>query len=101
MKRLLLPALLTALLAAARIIRRHQWWSVALRVYLPRLPIIAAAFYTVKKGDTLYSIALDNGQSYRDVAAWNNIENPNMIRVGQSLRVAPPVRSRKKMSVLA
>ena len=51
-----------------------------------------SGFYTVKKGDTLYSIALDNGQNYRDVAAWNNIDNPNMIRVGQSLRVAPPAQ---------
>jgi len=47
-------------------------------------------FHTVKKGETLYSIALEHGQSYRDVAAWNNIDNPNMIRVGQQLRVAPP-----------
>jgi lipoprotein NlpD len=43
-----------------------------------------------EKGETLYSIALEHGQSYRDVAAWNNIDNPNMIRVGQQLRVAPP-----------
>ena len=47
-------------------------------------------FHTVKKGETLYSIALEYGRSYRDVAAWNNIDNPNMIRVGQQLRVAPP-----------
>ncbi len=47
-------------------------------------------FYTVKKGDTLYSISLDQGQNYRDIAAWNNLENPNLIKVGQSLRVAPP-----------
>ncbi|MDP2826813.1 MAG: peptidoglycan DD-metalloendopeptidase family protein [Sulfuritalea sp.] len=47
-------------------------------------------FYTVKKGDTLYSIALDHGQDHKDVAAWNNLDNPNMIRIGQQLRVAPP-----------
>ena len=47
-------------------------------------------YHTVKRGETLYSIALEHGQSYRDVAAWNNIDNPNMIRVGQQLRVAPP-----------
>ncbi|MBE7422254.1 MAG: peptidoglycan DD-metalloendopeptidase family protein [Zoogloeaceae bacterium] len=47
-------------------------------------------YHIVKKGETLYSIALEHGQSYRDVAAWNNIDNPNMIRVGQPLRVAPP-----------
>jgi lipoprotein NlpD len=46
--------------------------------------------YTVKKGDTLYSIALDNGQDYKDVAAWNNLDNPNRINVGQQLRVTPP-----------
>lgn len=46
-------------------------------------------FYTVKKGDTLYSIALDHGQDYKDVAAWNNLDNPNRILVGQQLRVAP------------
>lgn len=48
------------------------------------------AYHTVKKGDTLYSIALDNGQDYKDVAAWNNLDNPNRIRVGQQLRVSPP-----------
>jgi lipoprotein NlpD len=47
-------------------------------------------FHTVKRGETLYSIALEHGQSYRDVAAWNNIDNPNVIRIGQQLRVAPP-----------
>ncbi|MBK8119024.1 MAG: peptidoglycan DD-metalloendopeptidase family protein [Sulfuritalea sp.] len=49
-----------------------------------------ATYYTVKKGDTLYSIALDNGQDYKDVAAWNNLDNPNLIKPGQQLRVTPP-----------
>lgn len=47
------------------------------------------ALYTVKRGDTLYSIALEHGQDYRDVAAWNNLDNPNRIQVGRQLRVAP------------
>ena len=47
-------------------------------------------YHTVKRGDTLYRIALENGQDYRDVAAWNNITNPATIREGQVLRVAPP-----------
>lgn len=47
-------------------------------------------YYTVKKGDTLYSIALDSGQYYRDIAAWNNLEDPNKIYVDQVLRVDPP-----------
>lgn len=47
-------------------------------------------YYTVKKGDTLYSIALEHGQDYKDVAAWNNLDNPNLINVGQQLRVESP-----------
>ena len=46
--------------------------------------------YRVKKGDTLYSIALENGADYRDVAQWNNLEDPTRILVGQVLRVKPP-----------
>jgi lipoprotein NlpD len=44
----------------------------------------------VKPGDTLYRIALENGQNYHDIAAWNNLTNPNQIEVGQLVRVAPP-----------
>lgn len=47
-------------------------------------------YYAVKKGDTLTRIALDNGQSYRDLVAWNNLANPNDIKVDQVLRVLPP-----------
>lgn len=46
--------------------------------------------YTVKRGDTLYKIALDHGLDYRDLAAWNGIENVNLIREGQVLRLAAP-----------
>ncbi|MFP8777640.1 peptidoglycan DD-metalloendopeptidase family protein [Hydrogenophaga sp. RWCD_12] len=48
-------------------------------------------FYTVRPGDTLYRIALEAGQSPRDLQAWNNLANPNLIEVGQVLRVTPPV----------
>jgi lipoprotein NlpD len=47
-------------------------------------------YYRVKPGDTLYRIALENGQNYRDISAWNNLTNPNQIEVDQLLRVAPP-----------
>ncbi|RCS59919.1 LysM peptidoglycan-binding domain-containing protein [Parvibium lacunae] len=52
-------------------------------------PEIKPGFYEVKKGDTLYSIALENGQTYRDLAAWNNLADPNLIKIGQVLRVQP------------
>ena len=47
-------------------------------------------YYTVKPGDTLIRIGLENGQNWRDVARWNGIENPNLIEVGQVLRVIAP-----------
>ena len=47
--------------------------------------------YLVKRGDTLYQIALDHGLDYRDLASWNALENPNLILIGQSLRLQAPV----------
>jgi lipoprotein NlpD len=48
-------------------------------------------FYTVKPGDTLIRIGMDNGQSWRDIMRWNKLDNANLIETGQVLRVAPPV----------
>lgn len=45
--------------------------------------------YEVKKGDTLYSIALEYGVDYRELAQWNSLEDPSKIRVGQVLRTKP------------
>lgn len=47
-------------------------------------------YYTVKPGDTLIRISLDAGQNWRDLASWNGLDNPNLIEVGQVLRVVPP-----------
>lgn len=47
-------------------------------------------FYTVKPGDTLIRLSLENGQNWRDVARWNGMENANVIEVGQVLRMLPP-----------
>src|SRR5450830_2173829 len=48
------------------------------------------ALYTVKRGDTLLRIALEHGQNYRDLVTWNDLSNPNDIKVDQVLRVLPP-----------
>lgn len=45
--------------------------------------------YTVKSGDTLYSIAREHGMDHRELIAMNGIENPNHITVGRVLRVKP------------
>lgn len=47
-------------------------------------------YYTVQPGDTLMRVALDSGQSWRDIARWNSLDNPNVLEVGQVLRVVPP-----------
>jgi lipoprotein NlpD len=47
-------------------------------------------YYTVKAGDTLIRIGLENGQGWKDIARWNNLDNANLIEVGQVWRVAPP-----------
>ncbi|MDI9331561.1 MAG: peptidoglycan DD-metalloendopeptidase family protein [Alphaproteobacteria bacterium] len=49
-----------------------------------------AGTYTVQRGDTLAKIALDHGIGWPDLARWNGIDTPNLIEVGQVLRVTPP-----------
>ena len=48
-------------------------------------------YYAVRPGDTMIRIGLESGQNWRDIVRWNNLENPNIIEVGQVLRVTPPV----------
>ncbi len=47
-------------------------------------------YYMVKPSDTLIRIGLENGQNWKDLVKWNNLDNPNIIEVGQVLRVVPP-----------
>jgi lipoprotein NlpD len=49
-----------------------------------------AGFYTIKPGDTLIRIGLDNGQNWKDLMRWNNLTNPNLIEVGQVIRIVAP-----------
>ena len=60
------------------------------QVEKPAVVEVKPGYYMVKKGDTLYGIALDHGQDHKEIAAWNQLDNPNLILVGQILRVAPP-----------
>jgi lipoprotein NlpD len=55
-------------------------------------PAVPDGFYAVKRGDTLYSIALDHGHDYREVAEWNSLDDPTKLNVGQVLRVKPPAQ---------
>jgi lipoprotein NlpD len=46
--------------------------------------------YIIKKGDTLYSIALSHGIDQKNLAEWNNIVDPGAIHVGQQLYLSSP-----------
>lgn len=54
---------------------------------LPASEELPPELYTVQAGDNLFRIALNNGLGYRELAALNNIENPDDIKVGQVLRI--------------
>lgn len=46
--------------------------------------------YTVRKGDTLFGIALEFGLDYKDLAKWNGVANINKISTGTELKLYPP-----------
>jgi len=52
--------------------------------------VVTIQTYTVQRGDTLSAIAKHFGSTVAALAAYNNIANPSLIRVGQVLRIPPP-----------
>jgi lipoprotein NlpD len=48
-------------------------------------------YYAVRPGDTIRRIANETGHTWQNIARWNNLDNPDLIEVGQVLRVVPPV----------
>ncbi len=53
-------------------------------------PPVAPGQYRIQPGDTLYKIAFEQGRDVLDLAAWNQIADPDRIRSGDVLRVSPP-----------
>jgi len=47
-------------------------------------------YFTVRPGDTLIRVGLETGQNWKDLVKWNNLDNPNVLEVGQVIRVVPP-----------
>ena len=46
-------------------------------------------FHRVRKGETLYSIAWYYGYDYRQIALWNEIDYPYLIRPNQTIQLYP------------
>lgn len=53
-------------------------------------PAAAGGELVVSRGDTLWDLARRHGVTVADLAAWNRIENPSLIRIGQRLVLQPP-----------
>jgi lipoprotein NlpD len=87
-------AALTLAACAGRLVQAPVIERAPPRAAKPAAPAPAAAAqadaYTVRRGDTLFSIALDHGLDYKELAAWNNMDDANRIRPGQQLRLKPP-----------
>ncbi len=50
----------------------------------------SAAEHTVRRGETLYTIAWRYGRDHQDLARWNNLGDGSLIYPGQVLRLTPP-----------
>lgn len=85
--------------------KRRSWRSNALRRAARRLWPLALSLvlagctsslvdyeprvHVVQPGDTLFAIAWRYGLDYKDLARWNRLKNPDLIQVGQRIRLAP------------
>jgi lipoprotein NlpD len=85
----LLSACTTPRTKPATVIDRSRSESTASAAPTASIPT-PPGYYRVKRGDTVLRIALDQGQSYRDIVRWNNLTDPNLIEVDQLLLVRPP-----------
>src|SRR5512139_418870 len=67
--------------------RRPQTSAAASKPVIAREAERRTRIYVVQKGDTLYSIAFEQGLDYREVAEQNNISNPSAIQIGQQIKL--------------
>jgi lipoprotein NlpD len=64
--------------------------ATAPRPFTPQIAPSTTGFHTVRRGDTLFAIAFANSLDFRQLAEWNKLESPDLIRVDQVLRLTPP-----------
>jgi LysM repeat protein len=58
-----------------------------LPVIPPAVTTPSTKVYSVQKGDTLSSIASAHNTSWKHLAEYNNLSNPNQLKTGQELRI--------------
>jgi len=54
---------------------------------------------TVQRGDTLYGIAKKSGHSIDEIAAWNHLQRPYDLSIGQTLIISKPTDIADKTTV--
>lgn len=88
-QRLLLAAAVILLVSCSSAVR---WEEPAPAPSRPSGPSAAgrSASHTVRAGETLYAISFRYGLTVQALAAWNNLGDGTLIRVGQRLRLSPP-----------
>jgi lipoprotein NlpD len=84
--------------------RRHatrRWWPILLALALPQFGCVTIpdkepyrpppiTHYTVIPGDTLFGIAFRLDLDWRDLARWNDLDDPSLIYPGQKLVLSGP-----------
>lgn len=68
----------------------------------PSVPVATPeTVYTVKTGDTLSGIAAKYGTTYKALAEYNGISNPNIIYTGQKIRIPGTAQPTKSLDEIA
>ena len=94
MAALLASAALLAACGSSHVVRRAGGDGGPVQVSKPKYGVTT----TVRRGQTLYRIATDNGISALDLAVWNDIPPPYTIYPGQRLRLYPSARTARASS---
>ena len=68
--------------------KSDKWWDYATGSYVNYGQYVV---YTVAGGDVLSGIAIRFGVSVEQICQWNNIQNKDLIYVGQKLTIYPTI----------
>jgi LysM repeat protein len=80
--------------------KTYEIWAMELTPEMKKdiktgLPKFAEGGYVIKRGDTLSQIALENNTTVEEIARLNNIEDINLIRAGDKLKLTEPVKEKQ------
>jgi LysM repeat protein len=77
-------------LKVGQVLRIHSSsGSVRSSAPITKTPSKSSGYYSVRRGDTLYSVARRYRQSVTNLARWNGLRKSTRLKVGQKLRVRP------------